>query len=102
MFDLASAVDAPARERVVVLSGKCEDVRNSFGFAAPGDDLGARRLDVARFIPRAALQHGRTAVPAPGCAEPCERLWIARLLQRRFRPSPAAISVNHHLPVVAV
>src|SRR5205814_8015104 len=103
MFDLTRALDAPARERVVVLCGKTEDVWNRLGFAAAGDDFGARRLNVAGLVPRAALQNGRPAVPAPGRAEPGERLCIDRLLQEGLRPALAAVGRHHDLrdPAVA-
>src|SRR5438552_17245556 len=102
MFRLTGALGAPARERVVVLSGKCEHVRNGLRLAAPCDDLGARRLDIACLIPGAALQHSRAAIPAPRRAEACERLGVDRLLQCRLRPALATVGRYHDLRDPAV
>src|SRR5262252_9355724 len=66
MFHLPLAVDRPAREAVVVLVGEGERIRRFLGLAALGDELGAQRLHVSAFVPRAALQDHRLAVPAPG------------------------------------
>ena len=65
--------------------------------------LGAGRLHVASLVPRAALQHHGLAVPAPGHAEPGERLAQHRRVERRFAPALAAVGRDHHLrdPAVA-
>src|SRR2546422_2697147 len=82
MFHLPFAVDRPAREAVVVLVRESQHVRDLLGLAALGHELGAGRLHVPRFIPGAALQYRRTAVPPPGHAEPRESLGEHRRLQR--------------------
>src|SRR5262252_8563824 len=66
MLHLPLAVDRPARDAVVVLIGEGERIRRFLGLAALGDELGAQRLHVSAFVPRAALQDHRLAVPAPG------------------------------------
>src|SRR6266702_4389109 len=97
MFHLPVPVDRPAREAVVMLVREAQHVRDLLGLPAGGDELGAGRLYVAGFIPRAALQHGRTAVPAPGHAEPRESLAQHRSLERGLRPAPASVGGDHDL-----
>src|SRR5882762_5934140 len=103
MFHLPFAVDRPAGEAVVVLVRETQHVRDLLGLAALGHELGAGRLHVAALVPRAALQYGRTAVPPPWHAEPSKGLGKHRRLQRRLRPTLAAVGRNHHLgdPAVA-
>src|SRR6267378_6575248 len=96
MFHLPFAVDRPAREAVVVLVREPEHVRDLLGLAALGHELSAGRLHVAGLVPGAALQYGRTAVPPPGHTEPRESLREHRSLQRRLRPTLAAVGRNHH------
>src|SRR5437016_5529165 len=95
MFHLPAPINRPTRDGVVVLVWESGDWRNSRGLAANTDKLGTSRLHVARFVPRAALQHGSAAVPPPRHAEASECLAQNRLLQCRFRPSPAAIGGYH-------
>src|SRR5262245_5690193 len=98
MLDLPVAVDAPARDAVVVLIGERQRARHRFfGLAARSHELGASGLHVAGLVPGAALQHDRLAVPAPRHAEAGERFWNDRLLQRRLRPALAAVGRNHDL-----
>src|SRR5467141_2834903 len=52
------AVDRPAGHAVVVLARECRHRRNFRSLAAHRNDLGARRLHVARVIPCQALQYG--------------------------------------------
>src|SRR5271165_5456297 len=62
MLDLPFAVDAPARDAVVMLIGERERGRQRFGgLAAGGNKLRAGRLHVAGFIGGPALQDGRLA-----------------------------------------
>src|SRR5207302_9159492 len=66
MLDLSLAVDAPAGDAVVVLVGERERTGHRLlGLAPHGDELGAGRLHAAGFVPGAALQHRRLAVPVP-------------------------------------
>src|SRR5438445_10853485 len=103
MFHLPFAVDRPAREAVVVLVREREHVGDLVGLAALGHELGAGRLHVAALVPGAALQYGRTAIPAPRRPEPSECLGAHRLLQRCLGPALAAVGRNHYLgnPAVA-
>src|SRR5258706_259523 len=59
-------------------------------------------LSGAGFVPGAALQHYRAAVPAPGHAKARERLRQHRLLQLRRRPAPAAVGGHQHFRDAAV
>src|SRR6267142_1024370 len=91
MFHLPFAVNRPAGEAVVVLVREGQHVRDLLGLAALGHELGAGRLHVAALVPGAALQYGRTAIPAPRRPEPSESLGEHRLLQRRLCPALAAV-----------
>src|SRR4029450_3361218 len=96
MLDLPAAVDPPARRAVVVLVGKPKRVAHGcLGLAAGGDELRARRLCVAGFIPRAAHENDWLTVPAPRHAEAGECLGKHRALQRRLRPALAAVGRDH-------
>src|SRR5262245_66495783 len=98
MLDLPVALDAPARDAVVVLVGERQrGCHRLLGLAARGHELGARRLYVAGLVPGAALQDDRLAVPAPRHAEAGERFGKDRLLQRGLCPALAAIGRNHDL-----
>src|SRR6478735_152680 len=70
MLGLPPFVDAPTRNGIHVTHREGRNRRIDLGFAALGQKLGAGRLHVASLVPRAALQHGGLAVPAPGDAEP--------------------------------
>src|ERR1051326_693141 len=59
--------------------------------AAPGHQFAARRLFVPGLIGGAALQDGWPTVPAPRNCDPRERHRQHRRLQRRRRPSLAAV-----------
>src|ERR1700752_1216204 len=59
-------VDAPACDGVVVVDPPQ---------AALVGELRARRLHHARVVRGTTLQHGRTAIPLPRCAEAHGRLW---------------------------
>src|SRR5579863_8526602 len=65
MLHLAARCNAPAGDRVVVLIGEAQYRRRLGQFTTHGDKFGARRLHVARLVPRPALQRGRTAIPTP-------------------------------------
>src|SRR6266853_5642152 len=97
MFHLPFAVDRPTREAVVVLVRETEQRRNIPGLAALGDELRPGRLHVAGFVPRAALQYRRSAVPAPGHAKAGEGLGEHRRLQRGFSPALAAVCGDYYL-----
>src|SRR5947209_14747803 len=103
MLDPPIGVDAPARDAVVVLVGEAERVGQwLLGLSARGDEFGAQRLHVAAFVPGAALQHHRLAVPAPRHTEAREGLGLHRLLQRRLSPALSPIGRNHDLGDAAV
>src|SRR6266536_2219489 len=97
MFHLPFGVNRPAGETVVVLVREAEDPRDLLGFSALGDELCAGRLHVAGFVRRAALQYRRSAVPAPGHAEPGEGLGEYRRLQCGFSPALAAVCGDYYL-----
>src|SRR2546428_3109353 len=97
MLHLPFGVNRPAGETVVVLVREAEDPRDLLGFSALGDELRAGRLHVAGFVPGAALQYRRSAVPAPGHAEPGEGLGEHQRLQRGFSPALAAVCGDYYL-----
>src|SRR5215469_758430 len=87
MFDPSCAIDAPAGDAVVMLIGEPQRVRHRLaGLAARGDEVGTERLHLAGFIPGAALQDNRLAIPTPRHAEAGERLRQDRRLQCCLRP----------------
>src|ERR1700758_3560383 len=65
MLRLPGGVDRPARDHVHVPHREGSDGEVELGCAALGQQLGAGRLHVAGFVPRAALQHHGLAVPPP-------------------------------------
>src|SRR5258705_4991087 len=65
MSDLAFAVDRPARDAVVMLGRERGHRRDGLGLTTLGNNLGARQVHVASFVPCAALQYGRPAIPGP-------------------------------------
>ena len=83
MFHLAAAFDSPA---VAVLVGNASTFGTAW-FAPSRDHLGARGLRVAGFIPCAALQDGRSAIPAPRRTEPRTLKFTGSCRSRR-RPGP--------------
>src|SRR5690349_3058416 len=95
MLHLAVAGDLPTRRTIVVLSAKRGDRQRPLALAADGEKLRARRLDIPSLVPRAALQDGGAAVPAPRRAEACEGFALHRLLQRRLCPTLAAVGRDH-------
>src|SRR5262249_42989030 len=80
MPTLAVTIDRPARDRVEMFvreGGYCW----TFGhFTAYCNNLGSGWLHITRLIPRAALQHGRPAVPSPRRPKPGECLVEHRYL----------------------
>src|SRR5690349_10141628 len=90
---LPHLVDAPACDGVVVVDPTQ---------AALVGELRARWLHHARVVGGATLQHGRTAVPLPRCAEAHGRLWQDRALQSRWRPASSAVSRHVDQPDAAV
>src|SRR5689334_20550825 len=91
MLHLAFRVDRPAGDGVEVLVGEAEHAGRLLRLAALGDELAARRLDVAGLVPGAALQHRGAPVPAPQRAKAREGFAVHRPLQRRLRPARAAV-----------
>src|SRR5262249_27696036 len=64
MLDLPARGHAPGGDAVEMVDGLA---------AAPGNQVGAGRLNIAALVAGAALQHGGAAVPAPrdaGTGEP--------------------------------
>src|SRR6266436_7026485 len=91
MLDLPFVIGGPARDDVHVPHREGGHRKVDFRLAALGEHLGAGRLHVAGLVPGAALQHDRLAVPAPGHAEPGERLAEHRCVERCLRPALAAV-----------
>src|SRR5579862_1612935 len=92
MLDLAVTIDGPACDRVEMFVRESGDCGNLGRLPAYGDKFGASRLHITRFVPRAALQHGGSAVPSPGHPESSECFAEHRFLQ--FCRSPAASAVR--------
>src|SRR5262249_24175968 len=98
MLDLPFAVDTPGGDAVVVLVRERQRTGDRlFGLAAVGDELRAQRLTQAGFVPGAAHERDRLAVPTPRQGEARERLRVGRPLQRRLAPALAAVG-RHHDP----
>src|SRR6185295_20141080 len=57
-------------------------------------ELRARWLHHPRVISGATLQHGRSAVPLPRCAEAHGRRWQNWALQSRWCPASSAVTQN--------
>src|SRR5438552_1812055 len=96
MFHLATGIDRPGCDRVAVLAWKCGDRGNLSGLAALGDKLRSCGLHISGIVPRAALQYGGAAVPAPRNTEPGESLAVYGFLQCCLCPALAAIGGDHH------
>src|SRR5262249_27924470 len=82
MLHLADVANAPARDAIEMI--------NRFA-AAIGDEGGARWLDIAGIVRRAALQDRRSAIPMPRHLEARQRHSQQRLLQHGRRPALAAV-----------
>src|SRR5579883_2306038 len=74
MLDLPVVVHRPARDHIHMPHWECRDRSVDLRLAALGEHLAAGRLHVASLVPRAALQHHRLTVPAPGHAKPRQSL----------------------------
>src|SRR5437016_12227049 len=74
MLHLPRAGDRPARDSVAMLVRKRHGGLDGLQLPAFGHKFGAGRLHIAGLVPRAALQDGGTAVPAPGHAKAGEGL----------------------------
>src|SRR5262245_32168390 len=92
MADRSLRVDGPAGDRIDVTHWESGHRRRGARRATLGDQLFPRRLHIARFVGRAALQHDRPAVPLPRHAEAGLRLRQHRVLQRRYSPALTAVS----------
>src|SRR5262245_44893695 len=83
MFDRSAAVDAPARDAVVVLVRECQRAGQwTRRLSAHRHKFRASGLHIAGLVPGAALQDHRLPVPAPWHPEAGEGLWTDRPLQR--------------------
>src|SRR3954467_12778826 len=65
MAHLALGIDPPARDGVAVLHRERGDIGCTPGWTALGNECFSRRLHVAGFVGRTALQDHRPAVPGP-------------------------------------
>src|SRR5215510_7166319 len=97
MLHFPAALDRPSRDCVVVLARETGHRWSSCSFATNGHEFSACWLCVAGFVPRAALQYRRAAVPTPRHAEARESLGLHRFLQCCLCPTLAAIGGHHHL-----
>src|SRR5215475_12347904 len=96
MSHLSLAIDGPACDRIVVFIGKRRDRRSFGGLAAYFHELCPRWLHVSCFVPSAALQYRRTAIPTPRNTKSRERFAEDGFLQRGFGPRPTAVGGDHH------
>ena len=98
MLDLPIAVDAPARDAVVVLVGEAQRSRHRLLWSRRAPRR-IRRAAAARcrLRPRRGFAGRRLAIPAPRHAEARERLVVDRALQRGLAPALAAVGRDHDL-----
>src|SRR2546430_12569856 len=87
----ALVIDSPARDGVAVLHRECRHVRRTPGRAALGNECFSRRLHVAGFVRRTALQDRSATIPVPRNTEASECFAQNRRLQRRLRPALATV-----------
>src|SRR6476659_4831171 len=97
MLDLPVSFDPPAGNRIVVLVGESDHVRDGLGLPARAHELRPCRLKIAGLIEGSALQDRRLTVPSPWHAKAGECHGQPRLLQRPLAPAGAAVGGNHHL-----
>src|SRR5580765_6536980 len=97
MADFPLVIDGPAGDRVEMLAREGKHRGRCRGLSANFDEVGARWLCGAGFVPRPALQNCRLPIPAPRHAEAREGLGQDRLLQCRLAPALAAVGRHHHL-----
>src|SRR5215470_11627584 len=95
MLYLPFVVDRPAGDDVHVSHRESGHRNIDLGLAALCEHVGAGRLHIAGLVPGPALQHHRLAVPAPGQAEPGQRLGEHRRVECRLGPALAAIGRDH-------
>src|SRR5262245_37348842 len=96
MFHLPIPIDGPTGNRIVMFVGKCGDRRSFGGLATYSHELIPRWLHIPSFVPSAALQNRRTAIPTPRNTESRKRLAEYGFLQRGFGPSPTPVGRDHH------
>src|SRR5258708_36974812 len=85
MFDLPILGNAPARDPIEMV----ECLR-----AAIGDELGARRLEIAGIVRGAALQDGRSAGPVRARHEPRKRQSPDRCRLRLRHQAAVAVTLE--------
>src|SRR6516225_11151494 len=95
MLDLPFGIDGPARDHIHMphWEGGHRDIH--LGRAALGEHLVAVRLNIAGFVPGAALQNHWLAIPTPGHAEPGQCLAQHGRIKRGFAPTLAPVGRDH-------
>src|ERR1043166_7708591 len=94
-------VHAPARDGVEMLTGKIRHRGRLRRLPTQRHELRPCWLEHAAFVEGAALQNGRSAVPAPGHAESGERFRQHGVLPGRLAPALSAVSRHQNLPYTA-
>src|SRR6516225_10284466 len=95
MPDLPFGIDGPARDHIHMSHWECGHRDVHLGRAPLGEHLIAGWLNIAGFVPGAALQNHWLAVPTPGHAEPGQRLAQHRRVKRRFAPTLTPVGRDH-------
>src|SRR5438132_63615 len=93
MRHLAVFADGPAGDADEMVNGSHSAIR---------EQLGTRRLNIARLVSCAALQDGDASVPAPGNAETSQRFRQHRFLKGCRCPAFAAVGRDIHLGDLAI
>src|SRR5215472_17284383 len=103
MLDLPFGIDGPARDHIHMSHWERGHRDVHPGRAPLGEHLVAGRLNIAGFVPGAALQNHWLAVPTPGHAEPGQRLTQHRRVKRRFAPTltPVGRDLDFRNPTIA-
>src|SRR2546426_10930662 len=97
MVHLTIRADGPTGDCIEVLIRKCDDWRHILQLTPISYDLGPCGLEIAGFIPGAALKYCRATIPSPRHSETRESFRQYRLLQRGLCPALPAVGRNHNL-----